>query len=118
MTNSCSFGGDVKFHDPSCWVWWPALPIESQTNTAECINGNSGLVHKTDDEEEEGLVSNVSTASLVSLFNSLTSGASSPGCHQSLADLQSLKRKVANEYECAKDELHSTHRIFRQWIRR
>mmetsp|Transcript_18620 Transcript_18620/g.31790 ORF Transcript_18620/g.31790 Transcript_18620/m.31790 type:complete len:262 (-) Transcript_18620:18-803(-) len=146
MSNSTQFGKDVQFHDPSCWVWWPDLPKESGgSSLAECIDGNTGFAQSNNNNcyyyEKEGtteeerssnaVVSRVSTTQLLLLFsnhNNKTTNTipktadhnnnNNSRVHLSLPQLKEFKLNVSQDYEQAKQDLHASHRIFRQWIRR
>jgi len=136
MSNAHERDQDVRFDCSLAWVWWPLIgcdrrSVAGETSVdAECIDCHTGFAcdydEKQQHETEKGSkrksnVSLVSSSSLVQLFALLMHkkcdgvAASIP---TTLKQLRALKRNVSQEYEAAKDNLLSKHRVFRQWRRR
>ena len=135
-------GQDVRFQNPFCWVWWPSRHLESQRHSmAECINGITGystsydsrkdenrpvLPQNVQTEEEESL-SDVSTASMMRLYQRIlhSSNPQHPTPESplfqlptSLPALRLCKQRISNDYETRKQDFLSNHRVFGQWCRR
>lgn len=136
MSNAHEREQDVRFDCSLAWVWWPLIGCDRRSVTgetsvdAECIDCHTGFACDNDEKQQhetgEGSkrksnVSLVSSSSLVQLFALLMHkkcdgvAASIP---TTLKQLRALKRNVSQEYEAAKDNLLSKHRVFRQWRRR
>lgn len=91
---------------------------------AECIDGRTGLEYDyfgAQAGEGDAIPTNpslVSTVELLRLFWEVNAGEGSQETIETLEDFCDFKREVSPEYETAKDELLSNHRVFRQWKRR
>lgn len=109
-------GQDAAFDvSNSCWVWWPGRAASS--NTAECIDGKTGLMIEYDKPSTASGVSEVSNQSYVSSVLDILKLNCSSGesAHEiGLNELASLKQKLSPGYQAAKASL-LRHRVFREW---
>lgn len=129
-------GQDARFDSRLSWVWWPLLEYERNEASvnvggvsvgAECIDSSTGFAFDYDDEHmkqdrsSQSTISLVSSSALLRLFVELKD---SQGNHnldpspKTLKQFRALKRDISPEYETAKDNLLSKHRVFRHWRRR
>lgn len=128
MTDAHTRDQDVRFDSALAWVWWPFIEDDRDSTggsclaMAECIDGTTGLGHDYFEKRSDKghVVSLVSTVELVRLFSSLSAQTSAMLLESpmTLKCLRAFKRDASPEYEEAKDNLLSKHRIFRQWRRR
>lgn len=133
MTDAHKREQDVRFSSSLAWVWWPLISFEDRTSAsvneqrtvAECIDGTTGHAHNYSGEEEKDSnhrkASMVCTGKLVRLFSEMRDPQDeqeSEATIKTLKQLRAFKRNVSPEYEAAKDDLLSKHRVFRQWRRR
>ena len=125
MSGDRTTGQDFRFESNLCWV------MAGNWETAECIDGKTGFACVFDPTCEDLMpighgskrgVSKISTAALTEQFASVAELSGSklelniPTF--SLAALRGVKLTVSPEYENAKEDLISKHRVFRQWARR
>lgn len=118
MSGERTTGQDFRFESNLCWA------MAGSWDTAECIDGMTGYTctfdpaceDTTSDISERG-ISQISTAALAEQFGAITRLDLS-GHKLTLTSLHSLKLAVSPEYERAKENLISKHRVFRQWVRR
>jgi len=132
MTNAHKRDQDARFDSTISWTWWPLIEEDrasgeaslNQRGMAECVDGSTGLVRVYGGDASETCsrptVSMVSTVELGRIFAQVTDPASAGKVEttKTLKQLRNLKRNVSPEYETAKDDLLSKHRVFRQWKRR
>ena len=123
MSGQRTTGQDFRFESNLCWA------MAGSWDVAECIDGMTGYTcafdpaceDTTSDISKRG-ISQLSTVALVEQFNAITRLAG----HEveldvlamTLASLNSTKLAVSPDYETAKRDLTSKHRVFRQWVRR
>lgn len=131
MTDAHKREQDARFDSSLAWTWWPLrneafLSGGSGVVEAECIDSSTGFAIRYDGVQEKQYLSNqqsyaslVSTSSLLHLFaEAKGDGNKVETVATTLKQLRALKREVSPQYEAAKDDLLSKHRVFRQWRRR
>lgn len=123
-------GQDVRFHSSLVWCWWPSKEEDGNSNKAECINGATGYLWESDDQQDaSGKISLVSTLRLAELFLdarkavlNITSEVNGKEMalisYRSLEGLKTVKRELSPDHESIKDSFLSKHVVFRQWRRR
>lgn len=123
MSGERTIGQDFRFESNLCWA------MAGSWDAAECIDGMTGYTCAFDPACEDNTIetskqriSQLSTAALAEQFNAIArlSGhkveLDVPAI--TLTSLQSVKLAVSPEYETAKENFTSKHRVFRQWVRR
>ena len=128
MSGSKIIGQDVRFISNHCWIWWPYLYSEdASSNTAECIDGETGFRSRDSSksgEEEESVYSRVSTFALTRLYLNLfdalgkSSEYNEESPFSSLSELKRLKNKLSQQHEQTKSFFFKNDKTFRQWNRR
>jgi hypothetical protein len=135
MSGEKTIGQDVRFQSSLCWTWHPNHDDNVRFN-AECINGETGLLHCDDDhvhekDTKDKQMSLVCTYKLTQQYLDLARKVGKESTQlklesccengkvcSTLNQLRDLKCKVASEYEHAKDELLHNHDVFYNWNRR
>jgi len=115
-----SEGQDVRFHSSDSWAWWPGL------EKAECIDGATGyqIIEGNEKNEDSRPLSRLSTSALVDIildiFRAANDGTKPSELQKpkTLSELRDLKWLLSSQYEKAKEQLLTDHRILRQWRRR
>lgn len=141
MSGEKTIGQDVRFQSSLCWTWHPNDDEDIRFN-AQCINGETGLLHcndsrtteKDDANKDKQIMPLVCTHALTHQFIDLArtvgmkvdfgrnhrdgGGGDDERACTTLNQLRELKCKVAPKYEDAKDELLHNHDVFYNWNRR
>lgn len=130
MEGSREVGQDVRFHSTLAWCWCKSM------NVAECINGTTGFVHDFEkhsmkeelcNESEKKIFSKISSNSFMNhhleldqnrLTKYLKNGTTSEQNRITLPMLRAYKLEVSPNYESAKEDLLTHHRVLRGWARR
>jgi len=133
MSGAKTVGQDVRFLSALCWIWCPDNDENDKFN-AECIDGDSGLLHPYTDSDiaHDSSAEKYSSASTFMLTKQFLNVVQRMGEDKdekvelslqvepvmTLDALRELKRQASPKYEAAKDLLLHEHNVFYQWNRR